>query len=184
MTLCAATGAGADSFGTGRRCANGVDPSLTRSCTGAGAAGTGTGNDGGASRTCSPSARSRCVSQKKVKPGIPNDCPPREMLNNNACASKDNNNAVVDRQCARCAVEAVIKCEPCAGPVNAVTDFTYSIIQTGWRPDEPARQAAGPRTPPLSPQGALEQWPTVCMLQCTVLLLVQQSAGEGALSDR
>jgi hypothetical protein len=64
-----------------------------------------------------------------VKPGIPNDCPPSEMLNNNACASKDNNNAVVDRQYARCAVEAVIKCKPCAGPVNTVTDFTCSIIQ-------------------------------------------------------
>jgi hypothetical protein len=74
-----------------------------------------------------------------VKPGIPNDCPPSEMLNNNACASKDNNNAVVDRQCARCAVEADIKCKPYAGPVNAVTDFTYSIIQAiGWRPVEPA----------------------------------------------
>jgi hypothetical protein len=61
------------------------------------------------------------------------------MLNNNACASKDNNNAVVDRQCARCAVEAVIKCKPCAGPVDAVTDFTYSIIQAiGSRPVEPA----------------------------------------------
>jgi hypothetical protein len=63
-----------------------------------------------------------------VKPGIPNDCPPSEMLNNNACASKDNNNAVVDREYALGAVEAVIKCKPCAGPVNAVPDFTYSII--------------------------------------------------------
>jgi hypothetical protein len=64
-----------------------------------------------------------------VKPGIPNDCPPIERLNNNAWASNDNNNAVVDRQYVRCAVEAVIKCKPCAGPVNVVADFTYSIIQ-------------------------------------------------------
>jgi len=122
ITLRCATGAGPNAFGAGGRCAKGVALSLTRSCTRAG--GAGTGGDGGANRTCSPSARSRRASQKKVKPGIPNDCPPSEMLNNNACASKDNNNAVVDRQYGRCAVEAVIKCMPCAGPVNAVTDFT------------------------------------------------------------